>query len=111
MPRNGRTPVVSGIAPPRVSPALADEHAAVPAEVGSTASAASRRQTHFLERPARRGSGIGPVHFQCLRERVLEVFQQLLSRPALGIDAWYFLDPTDPPFVILLDDRRVSSLP
>src|SRR5207249_3256983 len=49
-------------------------------------------------------SCLGPVHLQSLLQCVAEIVQQFLAGLSLGVDAGHFLDPTDPPVAVLLDD-------
>src|SRR5262249_7272037 len=69
---------------------------------------ASRRDAHFFVGTARGRPGVGAVHLQRLFKRITEVFQQFFAGLALGVDAWDFLDPANPPFAVLLDDGGIT---
>jgi len=47
------------------------------------------------------------VGFDDLLKRGMQVFNQLLSRGTLGVDAWDFLNPADPPEAVALNQRSI----
>ena len=47
-------------------------------------------------------ASIRPVHFKRFRQRNAQGFQQFLTRGLLAVDSGNFLNPTDPPFPVLL---------
>ena len=69
--------------------------------------AASYGEFEFLEVLARRTERLGPVHVQRFTQGHSERLDEFAPRGLLTIDARHFLDPTDPPSGIFLDDRRV----
>ncbi len=61
----------------------------------------SRGNEGFLKVDAGHLACVFAVEFQGLAERYAKAFHQLLAGPFLAVHARYFLDPADPPIVLL----------
>lgn len=71
---------------------------------------ASYRNAELFIILAGRVPGIVAIHFQRFHERDTEGVQQFVSGTLLAIDARNLLDPTDPPWAILLHNRCISLI-